>query len=136
MRFPSLERGMVVILSTIRLQGSRRPLTSSASTRSRNSGASVGSVVNTHTVTDSVASKRSSWTIATGRGFPTWPLPAAAVQISPRLNSIVVQADCVDERLIVLAMSARSDGSRLPVRLALELDERTSGTQIWTGRRP
>lgn len=77
---------MVVILSTIRLQGSRSPLTLSGSMRSRNSGASVGSVVKAHTVTESVASNRLSCTITTGRGLPTYPLPAAAVQISPRLN--------------------------------------------------
>jgi hypothetical protein len=46
----------------------------------------VGSVVNAQTVTESVASNRSSWTIATGRGLPTYPEPAAAVQISLRLN--------------------------------------------------
>ncbi len=85
-RSPSLERGTVVILSTIKLHDSRSPLMSSASTRIRNNGASVGSVVNAQTVTESVASKRSSCTITTGRGFPTYPVPAAAVQISPRLN--------------------------------------------------
>jgi hypothetical protein len=42
--------------------------------------------VKAHTVTESVASNRSSWTMATGLGLPTYPLPAAAVQISPRLN--------------------------------------------------
>ena len=59
---PSLERGTVVILSTIRLLALGRP------------------------VTEAVASKRSSWMMTTGRGFPTWSLPAAADQISPRLT--------------------------------------------------
>ncbi len=86
-RSPSLARGTVATLSTIRLQGSRSPFASSGSIRSRNSGASVGSVVNAHTVTESVASKRSSWMTATGRGLPTYPPPAAAVQISPRFKS-------------------------------------------------
>ena len=45
---------------------------------SRIRGASVGSVVKAHTVTESVASKRSSWTITTGRGLPVSPPPVAA----------------------------------------------------------
>jgi hypothetical protein len=36
----------------------------------RSNGASVGSVVKAQTVTESVASKRSSWMMTTGRGFP------------------------------------------------------------------
>jgi hypothetical protein len=40
------------------------------STVSRNRGASVGSVVKAQMVTDSVASKLSSWMMTTGRGFP------------------------------------------------------------------
>jgi hypothetical protein len=86
MRSPSFERGMVVILSTITLQTSWSPLASFGSMRIRNRGASVGSVVKAQTVTESVASNRSSCTITTGRGLPTYPLPAAAVQMSPRLN--------------------------------------------------
>jgi hypothetical protein len=86
MRSPSLARGTVVSLSTISRLGSRNPLTASGVTGSRISGASVGSLVNAHTVTDPVASKRSSWTIATGRGLPVYPLLPAAVQISPLLN--------------------------------------------------
>lgn len=54
----------------MRLLGSRSPLRGSGSTRKRINGASVGSVVKAHTVTEVVASKRSSWTITTGRGFP------------------------------------------------------------------
>jgi hypothetical protein len=42
---------------------------------------SVSSVVNAQTVTDAVASKRSSWMMTTGRCLPAYPLPAAAVQI-------------------------------------------------------
>lgn len=70
-RSPSLERGMVVILSTISRLGCRIPVVASASTGIRNSGASVSSVVNAQIVTDAVASKRSSWTMTTGRGLPT-----------------------------------------------------------------
>ena len=60
----------MVILSTMRLHLSRSPLMSSGSTVSLMSGASVGSVVNAHTVTESVPSNLSSWTITTGRGLP------------------------------------------------------------------
>src|SRR4029077_8683020 len=38
-----------------------------------------------------------------------------------RRASTVVQADAVDERLVVLRLSARRDGSRLTMRLASEL---------------
>ena len=69
--FADLGAGTVVILSTISRLVSRSWLLASGSTTSRNSGASVGSVVMAHTVTDVVASKRSSWTMTTGRGFPT-----------------------------------------------------------------
>lgn len=55
-----LGAGIVVILSAMRLQGSRTLLISSGSTRSRISGASVRSVVEAHTVTDSVESILSS----------------------------------------------------------------------------
>lgn len=85
-RSPSFERGTVVILSTISRLGSRIPVVSFASTGIRNNGASVWSVVNAHTVTDAVASKRSSWMMTTGGGLPTQPVPAAAVQISPRFT--------------------------------------------------
>lgn len=83
---PSLGRETVVILSTIKALGSRIPFVASGTIGSRNSGASVGSVVNAQTVTDAVASNRLSWTMTTGRGFPAYPLPAAAVQISPRFT--------------------------------------------------
>ncbi len=52
--------GMVVILSTINRQTVRRRLPSLGSKGSRNRGASAGSVVNAHTVTEFVMSKRSS----------------------------------------------------------------------------
>jgi len=51
-------------------QDSCRPLNGVASMFKRNSGASAGSVVNGQMVTESV-SKRSSWMITAGRGFPT-----------------------------------------------------------------
>ena len=85
-RSPSLERRTVVILSTIMLQASCRPFWALGSTNNRKRGASVGSVVNAHTVTESVASKRSSWTMTTGLGLPAYPEPAEAVHISPRFT--------------------------------------------------
>ena len=66
--------------------GWRIPVVLSAATGIRNSGASVSSVVNAQTVTDAVASKRSSWMTTTGRGLPAYARPAAAVQISPRFT--------------------------------------------------
>jgi hypothetical protein len=59
-RSPSFDRGTVVILSTINRLDSRIPVTSLASTSGRINGASVGSVVRAQTVTDAVASNRSS----------------------------------------------------------------------------
>ena len=47
-RSPSFDRAMVVILSTIKRLGSPIAVSSSAATSNRNSGASVGSVVNAH----------------------------------------------------------------------------------------
>jgi hypothetical protein len=70
MRAPTLVFGTVVILSTIRRQAARKPLRSFGSTGSRNSGASVWSVVKAQMVMESVASKLSSWTMTTGRGLP------------------------------------------------------------------
>jgi hypothetical protein len=60
----------VVILSTISREEERRPLRSFGSIGSRNSGASVGSVVKEQIVIESVASKASSPTMTTGRGLP------------------------------------------------------------------
>src|ERR1035437_1409609 len=60
----------VFILSTIKRHGARRPFASLGSMGSRNRGASVGLVVNAHTVTDLVVSKRSSCRTITGRGLP------------------------------------------------------------------
>jgi len=62
--------GTVVTLSTIKRQTARSPLLSLGLMRIRKRGASVGSVVNPHTVMESVLLKRSSWRITTGRGFP------------------------------------------------------------------
>jgi len=67
---PIFVLGTVVTLSTIKRQTVRSPLLSLGLMRSRKRGASVGSVVNAHTVMESVMSKRSSWRITTGRGFP------------------------------------------------------------------
>ncbi len=68
-RSSSLDRRTVVSLSTISRDRSRSPLPGDAGIDSRNSGASVGSVVKGQMVTESV-SKRSSWTITAGRGLP------------------------------------------------------------------
>jgi hypothetical protein len=48
----------------------RNPLRGLGSTGSRNNGASVSSLVKAHMVIEFVASKLSSCTITTGRGFP------------------------------------------------------------------
>ncbi len=69
-RIPSLVLETVVILSTINRHTVRSPLISLGSTVIRSKGASVGSVVNAQTVTESVLSKRSSCTMTTGRGLP------------------------------------------------------------------
>lgn len=69
-RAPIFAFGTVVILSTINRQTARSPLPWLGSRGSRNRGASVGSVVKAHTVMESVLSKRSSWRITAGRGFP------------------------------------------------------------------
>ena len=66
----SLARWTVVILSTMMLLRSLRPFAAIGSIASRIKGASVGSVVNAHTVMESVASKRSSWITTIGRGLP------------------------------------------------------------------
>ncbi len=107
-----------MILSTIRLLGSCRPFSSSGATGRRISGASVGSVVNAQTLTESVAPKRSSWMMTTGLGLPAYPLPAAADQISARLH--VIYADGIDECLVSVRMSASGNGLRLAVCLGCE----------------
>jgi len=53
-----------------RSPSARRPLCSSGATGRRNNGASVGSVVKTQIVIESVASNLSSCTITAGRGLP------------------------------------------------------------------
>jgi len=59
----------VVTLSTMRRHSARSPLLSLGLIKRRKRGASVGSVVKAHTVTESVMLNRSSWRITTGRGF-------------------------------------------------------------------
>jgi hypothetical protein len=59
-RAPTLVFGTVEILSTIKRPAARRPLRSLGYTGSRNSGASVSSVVKAQMVMESVASKLSS----------------------------------------------------------------------------
>ena len=60
MRTPTFAFGTVVILSTMSRQTMRSPLPSLGSIRRRNRGALLGSVVNAHTVTELVMSKRPS----------------------------------------------------------------------------
>jgi hypothetical protein len=63
---PRFDRDTVVILSTMTRETSRSPLPGDNSISKRNSGASVGSVVNGQIVTES-GSKRSSWIMTAGR---------------------------------------------------------------------
>jgi hypothetical protein len=65
----SLFFGTVVILSTMSRERVSRPLRSFGAIGTRNNGASVGSVVMTQIVMDSVASKRSSCRMTAGRGL-------------------------------------------------------------------
>jgi hypothetical protein len=69
-RTPTFDFGTVVILSAIIRHVMRNPLRGLGSTGSRNNGASVWSLVKAHMVIEFVASKLSSCTITTGRGFP------------------------------------------------------------------
>lgn len=59
-RTPTLDLGMVVILSTIRRQAVRKPLGASGATGRRIRGATVSSVVKAQIVIESVASELSS----------------------------------------------------------------------------
>ena len=69
-RSPSLAFGIVVTLSTMMRLGTLNPFALSGYTGIRRSGTSTMSVVMGQTVTDAVSSKRSFWTIRTGRGLP------------------------------------------------------------------
>ncbi len=69
-RCPRFAFGTVLILSTIKLQDEANPLPASGTSANRNSGASVGSVVQGTTVTDAVPSKRSDCRITAGLGLP------------------------------------------------------------------
>src|SRR5689334_2078003 len=66
--------------------GSASPVAAVASTAILVSGASTGLVVIGQTVTDAVASKRSSWMMTTGLGLPVYEPRAAAMYMSPRLT--------------------------------------------------
>ena len=61
-----------MILSIIKRDAIDKPFRSVGSTSIRDNGASVGSVVNTQSVMEFVASKRSSCTITAGRGLPAY----------------------------------------------------------------
>jgi hypothetical protein len=67
---PIFDLGTAVTLSTIKRHAARSPLPGFGSTGSRNNGASVVSLVNGHTTSESTPSKLSSCTMTTGRGFP------------------------------------------------------------------
>ncbi len=69
-RLPIFDLGTVVTLSTMIRLVTDRPLVTLGSTGKRNRGASVESLVKPQMVTASVQSKRSSWIITAGRGFP------------------------------------------------------------------
>src|SRR6202521_793154 len=83
-RLPSRAFGTVVILSIINRDALERPLRSVGSISIRSKGASVGSVVNAHSVMELVASNRSSCTITAGRGLPAYGAPPDTVHTSPR----------------------------------------------------
>lgn len=65
-----LVRGTVATLSTISRLVCVRPVVSDGCTGIRSRGASTSLVVNCTTVTEAVASNRSSWMTTTGGGFP------------------------------------------------------------------
>ena len=69
-RVPSFNLGTVMILSIMIWLGFVNPLVSVGSTVRRNSGASVPAEVKPQTVMDCVVSKRSSWMMTAGLGFP------------------------------------------------------------------
>src|SRR5699024_10591269 len=69
-RSRKLARGIVVTLSIIRLDAWSRPLVPVGSITRRVNGACTGFVVRGQTVTEAVASNRSSWMMRTGRGLP------------------------------------------------------------------
>src|SRR5947208_17063830 len=77
MRCPSLFFGTVVILSTMSREGVLRPSRWLGAIETRNNAASVGSVVMTQIVMDSVALKRSSCRMTAGARI-------AGVILSPR----------------------------------------------------
>jgi hypothetical protein len=70
MRLASFALATVVTVSTISRETVASPFPSLGSTTRRNSGASVGSVVNAQIVIELVALKRSSCMMTTGRGLP------------------------------------------------------------------
>ena len=69
-RAATLVLAIVVILSAIACDGCRRPFSAVGAIGTRNRTARVGSEVSGATVTEPVASKRSSWRMTTGRGGP------------------------------------------------------------------
>jgi hypothetical protein len=67
---PSLDRGTVVTLSTIRWERAFKPFKGDGSIEIRAKDANSAVVVKVQIVTDAVSEKASSWTTTAGRGFP------------------------------------------------------------------
>lgn len=78
-RSPRPDLGIVVTLSTMRLLRRSSPLVFDGWIGILISAASTRLVVKGQTVTEAVASKRSSWTMSTGRGLPVYEPRVAAV---------------------------------------------------------
>ncbi len=116
---PTLILETVVILSTIKRDAARKPLRSFGSTRRRNNGASVSSVVKAQMVIEAVAPKLSSWTMTTGRGCPHSPYRQQRSRC--RLASFIAPIRYrIDERLILPCVGAGGDGGRLAMRFGAE----------------
>jgi hypothetical protein len=117
--WPIFDLGTALILSTIRRQIAWSPLRASGSTGRRNNGASVVSLVNGHTTSESRPSKLSSCTMTTGRGFPAYsrardsPYVASPHSLRPGGNRF-------GKGLILASVRARSDSKRLPARFGPE----------------
>ncbi len=81
-------------------------------------GASTGSVVNAQTVTESVASNLSSWTMTTAVACPC--IRCRLPRSRSRHGSRVGAAHRVDEGLIISGMVAVRDDGRLPMSFGSE----------------
>lgn len=115
-RAPTLDFRTVVILSTIKRHGERKPLPSFGATGKRIKGASVGPVVKAQTVWI-----RSSRSCPLVRSRPAGAYPHSLrrpLRSRPRPASSGIPAgNRIDEGLIVLGLEALRHGQRLPVGL-------------------